>query len=333
MRVLAPEGLFTSARVSQLDLYKLFSVCQDGRHRLLIHPDPSSAFENWLESRSQPEREECQLVIDESLRNEAREPSATTIRVKASGEPDFTRGACRIPLSTAVQFLDMPLELWLENHRHDLNFLKAVARGGRNDRLQRALANQWIRTQPGSGITGLYSQIESAVARLPQQLRMWVLFDRDGLRPGHESRDSGRLRNLCQIRSLRYHQLHRRTIENYLPREALEGWSRTHARHSVREDRRRLVDAFLALTEAQKHFFNFKHGFSGDVRRPDRHEAGDLYNDVPEATKAILHSGFPLDLVNLFDSQASGPFEEDWLIRDGQASEIDPMLDDLLSLV
>lgn len=333
MKVLVHADIFASREVPQLEIYRLFEVCRDGRHRLLIYPDPSPAFDSWLDKQARNTRDECRLVIEQSIRDEASEPPSRTIRIKPSGAPDWVRGTHRLPFPLAVRILKSPLDLLVENHRNDLNFLRAVARGGHRARFELALQKEWLRVQHGGGIPGVRSQIQTVSSGVRQQLKMWVLFDRDGLRPGHESRESARLRELCEKRSLSHHQLRRRTIENYLPREALQAWWHRQSKQAEKKRIRKLVESYLSLSEDQRHFFNLRRGFERDQRRKDQHEVGDLYADVSDEKKAVLANGLSASIAELFDPQTSGPFDEKWLIRDGQGPEIDAMLDHLLNLV
>ena len=154
-------------------------------------------------------------------------------------------------------------------------------------------------------------------------LRMWLLFDSDAMRPRRPSEASSELAHACERRGLPYHQLARRAIENYIPLPALRKWHR-------RPEQKRRVRALGKLTPEQRHHYNMKHGFAGDVTRAS--EAGDLYDDLNADVRSALEHGIGKDIAELF-GQEGFPMEAWWFHADGQSSETARMVGMLLSLV
>ncbi len=99
-----------------------------------------------------------------------------------------------------------------------------------------------------------------------RRLRSWVMFDRDAHPddPAQPSATSETLRDLCALmtrpRAFPGHQLGRRTIENYLPPEALSTWAESG---DARPERRGRVAAFNSTDfgAARRACFAMKYGF------------------------------------------------------------------------
>jgi hypothetical protein len=166
-------------------------------------------------------------------------------------------------------------------------------------------------------------------AAAPHNLhRMWVMFDSDAMTPGAPSSDSEALRAACQ--DIAHHQLRRRYAESYLTRSALHGWAAGVPRRADRERRLDMFQAFVAMTDDQRHHYNMKHGFDSDAGRTDA-TAGDLYANVSPAERQALAHGFGDDIAQLFAGES---VTEADLRRDTSAwSELRPVLVDLLARI
>lgn len=136
----------------------------------------------------------------------------------------------------------------------------------------------------------MLSRIGVSRRRPPRALRTSVLFDSDALRPGVPSGESEAKSRACE--GLHHHQLEARSIENYLPLDALSRWA------AGRSSREALLSAFLLLSPDQRYHYNMKAGFAGD--RPRAAEAGRLYDNVPARVRDALAEGFGKDIATLF---------------------------------
>lgn len=114
--------------------------------------------------------------------------------------------------------------------------------------------------------------VESLRNEPAEQMRAWVLFDSDAQQPAQPSRDSENLRTACINASLSHHQLQRRSIENYLPPEALWGWA-GQRRGEAGTRFRRQVETFLALQpKERRHHADMKETFENDIAKLFREE-------------------------------------------------------------
>lgn len=157
-----------------------------------------------------------------------------------------------------------------------------------------------------------------------ESLRLWVLFDSDALEPNRPSKEANEKRELCEASRVPYHQLQRREIENYLPRQVLRTWAE-RSPGNVRAARRRKALAFAGLLPEQRYHFNMKDGFVGDRGVPGGIPA--LFSDC--AAHRDLQSGFGRDIASLFQKK-DVPIHEEWLRRDGQHPETLGMVQSIL---
>lgn len=86
--------------------------------------------------------------------------------------------------------------------------------------------------------------------------RLWALFDGDSDAPNTPSRDSERLRSVCEglrEHGLGHHQLRCRSIENYLPIELLKTWSSMAGKDAPSK-----VDRIASLPQHQRNHIRLK---------------------------------------------------------------------------
>ncbi len=162
--------------------------------------------------------------------------------------------------------------------------------------------------------------------------RIWVMFDRDSdpadrMKPSPQSE---RFRSQCaQVENpcpwpLTFHQLGRRSIENYLPEKLLRFWQ-DEAAGAERTRRRKRIDALCQLKRDNPHAawqFNMKGGLLKDLSVEAREEIrdqrrsvrdGDLdpvFRGMNEAQRLVLTDGFGGKIANLFATQRPGC--EEW---------------------
>lgn len=106
--------------------------------------------------------------------------------------------------------------------------------------------------------------IESLKREHAERLRTWLMFDSDALVEGDPSQKSKQLQTDCEEQSLPHHQLQRRSIENYLPPEALWWWTSRYRSHETTR-RQRLVQEFEALSVTQRRHLDMKERFGSDI--------------------------------------------------------------------
>jgi len=343
MRVLIEQRFFAGPDALSLQFLEVFALARDGRHTLLTRPlfgsDDDSLIEAWLAAQPEPIAQEVRLVLKQGMVNAAKLPAgAAGITLTNAVDSDWK--LARFRLCDAVRLLRKPLGLLLEHRRTDLNFLLALAPPTYRQELRSALDNGWIEVLNGGGLGDMQALIEelqddasASITRKAHLLRLWVMCDRDSA-PNDRSQpspSSERIRTLCEDVSqsgrwpwsLSYHQLGRRTIENYLPAPLLRLWQ--DAPHGdERTRRRRAVDALCELRKTRPsaaHQLNMKRGFFGDLapeiqkqiretgRAPQDHEFDPLFRGISDPIRKALSQGFGKDIAQLFVRDCPG-FEE-----------------------
>jgi len=223
MKVIIDAGLFEDPSINQLELLEVFSMGFSGRHLVQIAPISDARFDTWLGKQDPIVADECRLAIESGIRVDALAPAVNVIWVTRSNSGNFCSWN-HVKLSQAVNFLRMPFRILVEDNKSDRNFILSVATGGHRKVLLEREQNHWISFEHGGG-SGLAERAEKYALQTLESLRTWVLFDSDALAPGFPSRQAKKIATVCGEK-IRFHQLQRRTIENYLPLLALEHWSK-----------------------------------------------------------------------------------------------------------
>jgi hypothetical protein len=113
--------------------------------------------------------------------------------------------------------------------------------------------------------------IESLRAEPAERLRTWFLFDRDTEASGEPSRQSQLLKTACEQHFLPHHQLLRRSIENYLPPEALDWWTGGFLGDASMK-RQRAVRDFKVMKPQERHHLDMKEHFDSHIAELFREE-------------------------------------------------------------
>jgi hypothetical protein len=173
-------------------------------------------------------------------------------------------GSCNV--ESLSQFLNMPTVLLVENAQSDGEFIVAVASRLR-PRLNRSLRSdrQSVEIFQGGGIGELPREISRIsghyLQRRPKGLpsRFLVVADSDAKRPGRPSRDAALVAEAARKSSVDCHILQKRSIENYIPNEALDGYA--HKRPHLRE----AVNTIKNLSGAARDHYPLKGGLPSDI--------------------------------------------------------------------
>lgn len=192
----------------------------------------------------------------------------------------------------------------LENNVNDRAFLLALAERRQCQALREAEQRAWLVFEMGGGSTVVPRIAELRRSEEARRLAS-VLVDSDALRPAPQGQprsnfDGPQARRAREAAGdvalgVHLHVLWRRSIENYLPSEALDRWARGNP------GRRARVAAFKRLTDGQRHHFNMKEGFAGDESQ--RARIGDLFAEALRRRPRLgeeLRDGFGRDIADLF---------------------------------
>jgi len=288
------DALF-SASVEPLLLLSLLHHGFEGRHIILTDPlfqkTGHHALNAWLAERDPLVRDAAEEALNRSLTAFNGSASRAEFRVEHRQKSHWEGQPPLLTLEDAARVLAMPLLLVLEDRQSDKHFLRCVVPQPQRDALRAALDRGWIRAEHGGGLGNMKNYVEGLRGEPAERMRVWVLFDSDAQQAAQPSRDSENLRQVCVAASLPHHQLQRRSIENYLPPEALYRWAAE--RQGVPATvRMRKVQAFEVLAPKElRHHVDMKATFDKDIAQLFRQE------------------NFPIDPI--------------WLQNDGQRPELD----------
>jgi hypothetical protein len=336
MIVIVEQAVFTSARSDMLALLALLHLCFDGRHALVTDPvfvpGASPAIDDWLTMLPKPLQEEALFVLEEGPTAAASATArAARVRVTDAAQTVFCGPIPELTLPDALQLLQTPLRLLVENRRNDGAFLRKLALPAARKPIVDALAKRWVEFDNGGGITELTARVRSLAKQPLEHMRLWVMFDSDAREPGKPSQDTNDAMAACQTIQRPWpvpaHRHARRTMENYLPLQALFAWSEL-ARGADKAKRRRGASAFAKLTREQRHHYNMKEGLVRDLpkNRRDALKASNallvddadllpLFCGLSEQSRRDLHLGFGSDVGSLFSVGWGGEGAEEEALR------------------
>jgi hypothetical protein len=268
------EAVFAAAKEPLL-LLSILHHGFEGRHIILTDPlfkrSGTSAVNAWLAARDPLVRDAAEQALFRSLNAYNGAVSRAELRVEDRQKSHWKGQPPQLTPEDATRLLALPLLLVLEDRNADKHFLRCVLPSPRRDKLREALERGWVRAEHGGGLGNMKNYVEGLRDEPAERMRVWLLFDSDSQQPKLPSRDSEELRKVCAGDSLPHHQLQRRSIENYLPPEALWHWA--GQRRGVPGTKlQRVVQAFEAMPPGDRHHVAMKDMFDGDIARLFREE-------------------------------------------------------------
>jgi hypothetical protein len=321
MKITIDSRLF-AAPVSYLQLAAIAHFGLEGRHRIFLSEPDALEFDRFFDGRPVEDREEWDLILDQSYVLEAREPSAFEISISNVVPTNLEAYPPTATLADGVDVLSRPQKVLLENNVRDRSFLLALANEAQRNFLRQKEKFRHLEFEHGGGLSSMQEHVENS-KHPSTPLLLSTIFDSDSLRPNEPSDQSQSLAAICRRRRVEHHLLQRRAIENYLPLEALRSW----AYGSRDRKRRETFQAFLRLTDDQQYHYNMKAGFHGDAAREGK-SAGDLYVNLPDKDRAMLQHGFGRRIGESFEGAEA--FEEHFR-RSGASAEIAPVIARLIA--
>lgn len=331
MLVVIDDAVF--AQGSPCQVVALIRHGETGRHSIVVESEAGPAFMSWLDRQADELREWVRFVLDSNQRELALRDKRR-VRVVAGHAAHWSADPPMLPLAVALQFLERPVHVLVENKRNDGAFVRAFATAEYRKALRKAEADRWVEFEQGGGITELIQEIPRLRQDPLRRLSTFVVFDSDALCTGHLSRDSKKLGNLCKTRKhpVCHHQLSRRSMENFLPREALKKWADCGKGNEQRQRRTRL-DAYNRLqTNEQRYHFNMKSGFSEPRDADYLANKSGIYASLAPLEREYLKPGFANDIGDLYH-QTSFTLEPAWFYQDDQLTESTQLYEKLFSLI
>lgn len=176
------------------------------------------------------------------------------VSLKNESDKDFNFDESKI-------FFNQQYLLILENNLNDGYFVDAIINSFKSKarKINRHKKNDWFIYYNGGGCTNIENTIEANKKRyktLPKQnhkyLRCFVLIDSDKTYPTQpNSAERQKLFKYLDDNEIKYHQLYKREVENYLPIETLE---------EIKENVS-FIEVFKRLSNDVKDFLDLENGF------------------------------------------------------------------------
>jgi hypothetical protein len=249
---------------------------------------------------------EDQFLLEENYNNLAQVQlieSDVFLNSKYIVTTEFKQDKNSFTLDEAIRYFIQPISIILENSKNDACFMKTIfTHFANDDKIQNYLNNNWIQFENAGGCDGVKNFIEGkkqSFNSLPKTdksfyLRAFVLIDSDKLylHEGLKQNKKSILKYLVQ-NSVSRHILRKRSIENYVPKEAIQTL-KNNPNFST------WIDAFLSLSNEQKDFFSIEKGFGGLDN-----------NQQPKKTKEQIN----LETNSFFDNILHEPLMDNKLIN------------------
>lgn len=236
-----------------------------------------------------------------------------------------------ITIDEAINLVNKPFLVCMENNRNDKNFLNFFCDEGERNLLQELESTSELEYWSGGGTGELKAKVKGDDFC---KITSYVFFDSDQLPfdPTTIERTSKDIKEICINKNIRYSILKRRFIESYVPKKSLHNYVLKNRKKSVLIYNA-LFQEFINLScEETKHFFNMKYGLNADVKRVGGREEliNRYFHKIPENKISFFDQGFGDKLSSIFEDQIS--LSEKMKDRDGW-NEINGIVKNILMVI
>jgi hypothetical protein len=338
LKVIITEAIVRAA-ISGVDVLKLHDLVafakQKNRHFLLF--ESTESLELIVQTYSENIRPIYRGLLEQSVRGALTFPSGrATIKVDVVASSNWELPVPTVTLEDSLKALSEKLAILVENSTNDWNFLLGIMSPMDRKLIQDYVALGWAEPLHGGGDT-LGKLLDDRIQVPWSCFRTFVMFDSDRLHPDEFRTNWTTLRDGRRPASChayewerkakqhiphRYWMLQRRYIESYIPRGELRIGKEKKATDEA-------VDAFFAMSQAARWYYNMKEGFAKDAGRDDSERSRDLYANVAEVHRAVLNQGFGNTLARHYSASIDKDFDWDPEAR----AEADSALPRLLQLL
>lgn len=297
MRVsFSQEALDDAGAFRHLD--RIIYDIEDGRHEWHIDDPDAIEQSRWFQGH----RASLRVMLEKAaIRPTPRKPRRlhqTLLIVGADTPP----GA--LSPGKAVQFLQTPLKILMENRNTDGAFLDAVLAvlaDPETVRLKEELEALVYDSPGGNGeLKKLVEDVHEKALWKGHPPRAVVFTDSDGPRAGQMSDQAKAVAETCQTLGMPCVVLRKRSIENYVPDEVIVEWGNEPKQTSARPR----VAAILRLVGEQRDHFPMKTCLQNYKMKPEEIElymSGTKYPKLSdEDAKVLQERGFGTYFVEIF---------------------------------
>lgn len=226
-----------------------------------------------------------------------------TVVITHDGIDTYADPVAHLGLDSAIELLNEPLGVFVENGNNDWDFLRGIMRPSERERIRKAESKGWITALHGGG-ANLKSLLASRCQNKSLQLRTFAMFDSDRRHPDElidawmpipPEACEGYSIELVAKRVIpgRFWMLSRRFIESYMPENEIRAAVSTNTAPMA-------PDAYFRLSQPGRWYFNMKKGFAGDAFVENAHRCRDLYASVSPEDRVALANGFGRKLADQY---------------------------------
>ena len=331
MRVVVRLGAFDARADRAAHLVELLLLASRRLHDVLIHPEATERWQDWLRVTEGILATACQRAVQDSEGSQALAPSTQEVHVGAPDVSDWEQQPPQLHLFDALELLNLPLEVLVEDETSDGAFLDAVVPPPLEAAWRRARHDRRVTLATLGGVTQVARRLEGRRLFASLCKRTFVLLDSDApqpwITPGQaqeacwdalppDSKDAAKAARRMHIP---VEVLERRMAENYLTPAALKAWVATRPLPE-QLGKRPHIEAFEALPAPRKHHHHLKRG----LRPAERGLYGDLAEEVERALSFTLGDQIWRAFHHVKTSE---------LHADGVHAELAPLFQQLLRLV
>ena len=295
-----------------LDRLKLFA--SDNRHHIVF--ENHEELDSWL-SNDLNSGDYYRESIKQSSRAAILLPS-TQKKIIVTADDICTWGTVEatLTLNEAINFLETPLHVLVENSDNDWHFLLKTLDQASRDRLKRYKDKRWLLPIHGGG-SQITDRIREHSQKPSDKFRVFCIYDSDRRHPdeldpnwspeggqgcqGYTTHQSAEERIPDS-----HHMLSRRFIESYIPRKQLEQCIGKN--QNVSQDK---IDAYFRLSNSGRWFFNMKKGFAADNTQENSGRAKTMYQEISPADKAFLNNGFGGSIADIYSQDGDFDWDDD----------------------
>jgi hypothetical protein len=314
MKFVLTDSMFQGQ--DDLPVLALFQRSLAKRCYIQVRSPRSQVYLAWRNGLSQTRQRAWDTQLEWTDRDSAFYRLAA-VEVVDGVASDWTASPPKLSPSAAINLVDTPFKILLENGRYDRAFLLAMVPPANRPFLQWLEHSDQLVFLGAGGLGELRMLVEEQIAQKDhRRLTHWAMFDSDASAPNLLSDDATAALDACRAADVPCHALERRALENYVPKAALYDWAASEPRQATQ--RRTLIDAFFRMNEDQRRHYHFKTGFSSN---PGVAEAA-LFAGVAGADRATLGGGVHKKQIGrLF---ASATQERIWaqVDKDGAGAEL-----------
>lgn len=325
MKLVLTDSLFQGG--DDLSVLSLLQRSLAKRCYIQVRSPQSHTYLRWREALSQTRRRAWDNQLEWTDRDSAVYRLAT-VEVVEGIVSDWAASPPKLNPSDALNLVDTPFKILLENGRYDRAFFLAMTPSVHRPFLQWLEDSDQLVFLGAGGLGELRMLVQEQIARKDhRRLTHWAMFDSDAGAPGVLSVDATATQDSCRAASVPCHVLERRALENYVPKAALYDWTTSERRQTPR--RRALIDAFCRMTTDQRRHYHFKSGFSQTSGPAETA----LYAGVSGADRATLSDGVDKKAIGRLFATATQDRIWAQVERDGSGAELLPSLRHLMEIL